>query len=338
MTPARALFLLLAASLSACSQPTQLPDPPRSRLLAASRATAEEPFEPLPESLDLDPARVAIGERLFAEPLLSGPGDRRCVDCHALSAGGVVPGETRSNHPLNATGPYNVPTVFNVAFNFKYNWQGKFDTLEEHLGGLMMKPEVMDAGSWPALTARLRPHYDRDFRAAGYPEGVTEASVRDAISTYQRSLITPGSRFDQYLRGEASLSEDEGHGYRLFRDVGCVTCHQGTNVGGNLFQRFGVLSDAFEGRELTERDYGRMLVTGREQDAHVFRVPSLRNVEITAPYFHDGSAATLDDAVRHMARVQLAVALTDDEVRLIVVFLRSLTGRYHGEPLAGDGP
>jgi len=328
-----ALLFLVSAPIFGCAEPTVALVSTQSRLPAAERATAREPFEPIPSSLELHPTRVALGERLFAEPLLSTDGDHTCVDCHSLAEGGIVPGEARSNHPMNDTGPYNVPTVFNVAFNFKYNWQGKFDTLEEHLGGLMMKPEVMDAGSWPALAARLQPSYGADFRAAGYPR-IDQDSVRDAISTFQRSLITPDSRFDLYLRGQGALSEDEERGYRLFRDVGCVTCHQGTNVGGNLFQRFGVMEDAFGGRDLVERDYGRMLVTGREEDAHVFRVPSLRNVEVTPPYFHDGSAATLEEAVGHMGRVQLAVELSDDEVLAIATFLRSLTGRYEGRPLS----
>lgn len=336
----RPLAALLSVSMLilGCAEPSPAITPAGSRLPMAERATADEPFEPIPASLDLDVRRVALGERLFADPQLSGDGDRTCVDCHSLSAGGIVPGEERSNHPLNETGPYNVPTVFNVAFNFKYNWQGKFDTLEEHLGGLMMKPEVMDAGTWPALEERLRPGYDADFRSAGYAEGVSEESIRDAISVFQRSLLTPDSPFDLYLRGEQALGEDAERGYRLFRDVGCVSCHQGTNVGGNLFQRFGVLDDAFGGRELVERDYGRMVVTGREEDAHVFRVPSLRNVEVTAPYFHDGSAATLEEAIRHMGRVQLAVDLTDEEVAELAAFLRSLTGRFRGESLSRGAP
>jgi cytochrome c peroxidase len=331
------LLLLLPLLLGACADsPVPLPAP-QSRLPDPERATASEPFEPIPASLGLRPERVALGGRLFAEPLISGGGDRACTDCHSLESGGIVPGEARSNHPLNETGPYNVPTVYNVAFNFKYNWQGKFDTLEEHLGGLMMKPEVMDAGSWDALATRLTPDYLEDFQRAGYAK-IDEESIRDAIAVFQRSLITPDAPFDLYLRGEAPLSEEAERGYEIFRAVGCVSCHQGTNVGGNLFQRFGVMENAFEGREIQERDYGRMLVTGLEEDAHVFRVPSLRNVAVTAPYFHDGSAATLDEAVQHMGRVQLGVDLTDEETRLIATFLRSLTGNYRGEPLGEPEP
>lgn len=327
-----------ALALASCAEARESPPPIASRLPPAEHATVEDPFEPLPRSLDLDEGRVELGRRLFEEPRLSGDGERACVDCHDLGAGGVVPGETRSNHPLNATGPYNVPTVFNVAFNFRYNWQGRFETLEEHLSGPMMNEAVMNAGSWDEVVARLSPAYGDEFRAAGYPDGVTAENVRDAISIYQRSLITPGSRFDRFLEGEIPLTPEEERGYELFKTIGCATCHQGVNVGGNMFQRFGVLDDAFGGRELQERDYGRMLVTGREEDAFVFRVPSLRNVAITAPYFHDGSAATLEEAVVHMGRVQLGYTLDDDEVAAIVAFLQTLTGTFEGASLAEVEP
>ncbi len=328
----------LAALALACTEAPRGAEVVTSRLPPAEHATVEDPFEPLPQSLDLDARKVELGRRLFEEPRLSGDGERACVDCHDLGAGGVVPGEARSNHPLNESGPYNVPTVFNVAFNFRYNWQGRFETLEEHLNGPMMNEAVMNAGSWPEVVARLSGEYGADFRRAGYDEGVTPTNVRDAISSYQRSLITPGSRFDRFLMGELPLEPEEERGYELFKSVGCATCHQGVNVGGNMFQRFGVIDDAFEGRELQERDYGRMLVTGREEDAFVFRVPSLRNVAITAPYFHDGSAATLEEAVVHMGRVQLGYTLDADEVDAIVAFLHTLTGTFDGVSLAEVSP
>ena len=195
-----------------------------------------------------------------------------------------------------------------------------------------MNEDVMDAGSWADVVERLRPTYQEAFAAAGY-DAVNEFSIRDAIVEYQRSLTTPGSRFDRFLLGELELTDAEAAGYELFKSVGCASCHQGINIGGNLFQRFGVMHDAFDGREPTEQDYGRMLVTGDPDDAFVFRVPSLRNIEITAPYFHNGSAQTLHDAVRHMGRVQLGYMLTPDEVDAIVAFLKSLTGTYRGVPL-----
>ncbi len=328
--------IALVAFTGCAATPSDSDGPSAARLPPPSLATAERPFEPLPQTMDLSQPVVELGRRLFEEPLVSGSGDRACVDCHALSEGGVVPGEERSNHPMTDSGPYNVPTVFNVAFNYRYNWQGRFSTLEDHLGGPMMSASVMDAGSWPALIERLRPSYEDDFRRAGYAAGLSEVSIRDALATYQRSLVTPDGRFDRFLRGELELTPAEARGFQSFRDLGCATCHQGINVGGNLVQPFGVMEDAFE-RPLLEPDYGRMLLTGDEADAHVFRVPSLRNVALTAPYFHDGSAQTLPDAVRKMARMQLGFRPTDDETDDIVAFLHTLTGTYQGRPLSLPG-
>jgi len=325
----RHVHLPLTLLLLACRAPDGPPGPITSRIPAGEHATIAAPFEPLPASIELDPLRVGLGKRLFGDVRLSGDGLRACVDCHALDQGGVAPGESRSNHPDRPTGPYNVPTVFNVAFNAYYNWDGEFDTLEEHLGGPMMSQAVMDAGSWSDLVARLRPAYDDAFRGAGYP-GVDEESVRDAMAIYQRSLITPDAPFDRHLRGEAPLEGLALAGYRRFREVGCSSCHQGINIGGNLLQRFGVFDDPYDGRPLTDEDYGRVGLTGDPDDAFVFRVPSLRNVAETAPYFHDGSAKTLEEAVETMARVQLGFTLDEQEVAEIVAFLRTLTGRPPG--------
>jgi cytochrome c peroxidase len=201
----------------------------------------------------------------------------------------------------------------------------------------MMSAADMGAGTWQSVLDRIRPSYEEAFIGAGY-DAVSERGVRAALSAYQRSLITPNSRFDRFLRREVELEQDEQAGFELFKSIGCATCHQGTNVGGNLFQRFGVMQDAFGGRTLAPSDFGRMLVTGKKDDAHVFRVPSLRNVALTAPYFHDGSAATLSDAIRHMGRVQLDYILTEEEVRHIVAFLHTLTGELDGTPLERNDP
>lgn len=319
----------LLVVLLACSPGTPPPGVVASRVPPSAFATVDAPFEPLPDGLALDPQRVELGRRLFIDPRLSGDGDRTCVACHALDQGGVAPGETRSNHPERKSGPYNVPTVFNVAFNAYYNWDGEFDTLEAHVGGPMMSQAVMDAGSWEDLVGRLRPVYEEDFRRAGYT-GVDEGSIRDALAVYQRSLVTPDAPFDLYLKGEGELSPLEARGYQRFREVGCSSCHQGINLGGNLLQRFGVFESPYDGRPLTDEDYGRVGLTGNPEDEFVFRVPSLRNVALTAPYFHDGSAATLEEAVETMARVQLGFRLEPHEVDEIVAFLSTLTGRTPG--------
>jgi cytochrome c peroxidase len=229
----------------------------------------------------------------------------------------------------------NVPTVFNVAFDYRFAWNGRFATLEEQLDFAMTSKAAM-AGSWQtALKAVLADPSYVSAIATSYPERFDEASLRDALVEYTRSLITPNARFDRHLRGESTLVELELRGYQRFREYGCITCHQGINVGGNLYQRLGVMRDYFaeRGGELTPADLGRFAVTGDERDRFVFRVPSLRNVALTAPYFHDGSTTTLEDAVHKMARYQLGRQLTSQEALEIAAFLRTLTGELAGRPL-----
>jgi cytochrome c peroxidase len=252
-----------------------------------------------------------------------------CATCHQISRGGAD-GQARS---LSADGTplaRNTPSIFNVVFNFTYHWDGALPTLEAQAERVLLNPLVMRT-TWPELLTKLRsdPSYVASFEAI-YPDGVTPSSVLDAIAAYERSLITPNSRFDRFLRGEPEvLSPDEQRGYQLFKSYGCVACHNGLNVGGNLFQKFGIFPDVFD---LTnpgaEADPGRFGVTGVARDLGVFRVPSLRNVALTAPYFHDGRAATLQDAVNTMARVQLGRRLGHDEVDAIVQFLHTLTGDH----------
>jgi cytochrome c peroxidase len=190
--------------------------------------------------------------------------------------------------------------------------------------------------NWSELLGKLRA--DSEYRAAfdkAYGGPFSSAQVLDALTSYERSLVTPNARFDRYLRGERdAITPEEERGYHLFKAFGCVACHQGKNVGGNLFERFGI----FEASSLSNdpnrsADLGRFAITGEERDRFVFRVPSLRNVALTAPYFHDGRAATLEAAVTLMARKQLGRTLEDPEVDLLVGFLKTLTGEYLGRPL-----
>jgi cytochrome c peroxidase len=181
----------------------------------------------------------------------------------------------------------NTPTIFNVGLNSTYNWDGSADTLEKQAEITLSNPTLMNM-TWPELLARLRS--DSTYVAAfteAYSEGLTQDAVLDAIASFERSVLTPNSRFDRYLRGERdALTERELAGYRLFKSYGCVSCHQGVNIGGNLFQKFGVFLNMSESARTD--DPGRIAVTGVARDREVFRVPSLRNVAVTAPYFHDG--------------------------------------------------
>lgn len=296
---------------------------------------SDAPITPLPLAAALDAAKVRLGERLFNDVRLSGGNVVACASCHRLNEGG----DDNRAHTAGADGEpldFNAPTVFNAAQSFRLNWRGNYRSLEGQAEAVLLDQRVMNT-TWPELLAKLRadPGYAEAF-AAIYGGGPEPAHVLDALATFQRSLLTPNARFDRYLRGErAALGADEERGYELFKTYGCIACHQGINVGGNLFQKFGIFEDPFaQGATVTEADLGRFAITGKEADRHVFRVPSLRNVGVTAPYFHDGRAPTLEEAVEAMARSQLGRALTDEEVDLIVAFLRTLTGEYQGRSLA----
>lgn len=296
--------------------------------------SSDEPIIPIPLTVDLDPAKVRLGEKLFHDVRLSHDNVMACAKCHHLAEGGAdaLPHSLgRDGQPLD----FNTPTVFNAALSFRFHWRGEFRTLEEQTEAVLRNPRHMNA-NWEELLAKL--HADPNYReafAASYSDDLQPAQVLDAIVSFERSLLTPNARFDHYLHGQQDvLTEDEKHGYQLFKSYGCVACHQGVNVGGNLFQKFGIFQYPFSQRAATAADLGRFTLTGNERDRFVFRVPSLRNVAVTAPYFHDGGASTLEQAVGTMAREQLDRVLTEEEISLIVKFLHTLTGKYQGQPLA----
>jgi len=276
---------------------------------------------------DPHPERSALGLSLFHDPRLSRDSSVSCASCHALDRGGAD-GRPRSIGVGGAVGRLNAPSVFNAALNVAQFWDGRAATLAEQIEGPLHNPAEM-AMDWPTLIARLSgiDEYRERF-AALYPDGLTPASVTDAIVRYQLTLVTPNAPFDRYLAGdEDAIDQDAREGYERFKSYGCASCHQGANIGGNMFQRFGIMDDYFADWGLIDEvDLGRFNVTGRDEDRHVFKVPSLRNVALTAPYFHDGSVATLEEAVAIMARYQLGRSLSDEDVRLIVAFLNTLTG------------
>jgi cytochrome c peroxidase len=297
-------------------------------------ATPEDPIEPIPLDLHFDPAKVALGRALFADPILSPAGDVACTTCHDFSKGGAD-GRPRSDLGGHPPAMVNTPTIFNAALNYRYHWSGRFDDLERQLDIPITSPRVL-ATTFDAIVEKLQRTSDYPARfAAIYPEGITEQTFRDAMAEYERSLVTPNSRFDRYLRGDkAALSDDERAGYALFKSHGCISCHQGVNVGGNLFQKFGAMRDYFQDRgHVQEADYGRYNVTKREEDRYKFRVASLRNVALTAPYFHDGTAKTLEEAVQIMSKYQLGRKLSPEQTRLLVAFLKTLTGELDGKAL-----
>lgn len=297
-------------------------------------AKGREPIRPIPLTLPLDSEKVALGHRLFGEPMLSHDNTVSCASCHNLKSGGV----DHRVHSVGvnlAEGVINAPTVFNTGLHFKQFWDGRADTLEDQVDGPTQADNEMGS-TWPEILAKLEhsSNYAVAFQKI-YPDGLQRKNVKNALAEFERSLITPNSPFDRYLRGDATaITAEEKEGYTKFKSYGCITCHQGVDVGGNMFQPLGVLGDYFGDRgNVTKADLGRFNVTGNEEDKYTFKVPSLRNIALTAPYFHDGSAKTLEQAVTIMAKYQLGRELPPKDLAEIVLFLKTLTGEYEGKPL-----
>lgn len=291
------------------------PAPPATPIFSAEA----EPITPIPQPPVADALRLALGERLFGDRRLSHDGTLACSSCHDLQTNGADDGHrvtARDGSKL----PFTVLTVFNAALSFRLNWEGNFRTLEAQAQSSLENPANMATsvdevvGKLQADTAMVR----RFHEAYGRTPDAT--SMLDAIAIYERSLLTPGSRFDRWLEGDkTALTAEEQNGYRLFKSFGCISCHQGVGVGGNLFQRHGIFHPL------------------ASPQPEILRVPSLRNVAAMAPYFHDGSAPTLNDAVRQMALAQLDRLLSDDQITAIVAFLNTLTGTFRGAPVVA-GP
>ncbi|MDD3482484.1 cytochrome-c peroxidase [Azovibrio restrictus] len=296
------------------------------QLFRAPPVRLDEPLLPIQVPRDLNAQKVVLGRTLFHDPRLSRDNSISCASCHDLSRGGIDH-RSRSLGVGGREGNINAPTVFNAALNFRQFWDGRSPNLVDQVAGPIHNPVEM-ASSWAEVLPKLRADAQLEAQfVALYKAPPSAAAVQDAIAEFERSLVTP-SPMDRWLLGDPSaLNARELAGYRLFKRHGCVACHQGANVGGNLFQRFGVMQDYFADKQkISPADLGRFNVTGREEDRHVFKVPSLRNVALTAPYFHDASAATLDEAVAQMGRYQLGVELPPEDVKAIVQFLHTLTG------------
>lgn len=284
--------------------------------------------QPVPKPVALDAAKVALGKSLFLDVRLSADDTVSCASCHDLKGGGVD-NQQHSVGVNGGVGGINAPTVFNSGFNFVQFWDGRAPTLEAQIEGPVNHPLEM-ASNWAQVMGKLR--QDGAYRARFaelYADGITPSNIKQAIATFERSLAITDAPFDLYLQGnQTALSAEARHGWLLFQSYGCVSCHQGSNLGGNFYERLGLMADYFGDRgHPTEADNGRYNVTHDEADRHYFRVPSLRNVAFTYPYFHDGSAATLHDAVRTMAKYQLGRPMPDADVESIVAFLISLTGK-----------
>ncbi|QQR91957.1 MAG: cytochrome-c peroxidase [Myxococcales bacterium] len=279
--------------------------------------------------------KVLLGRSLYHDKRLSGDETIACVSCHSFDHGGSEALKT-STGIRKQKGPINAPTVLNSSLNFRQFWDGRAADLKEQALGPVTNPLEMGAKWEDVLPKLAKDKAYKDAFAKLYDGKVNKENVVDAIAEYESSLITP-SRFDKFLRGDKdAISQAEKDGYVKFKETGCISCHIGPGVGGTMYQKMGLVKDYFKARggELSEADMGRYNVTKNEADKHFFKVPLLRNIELTPPYFHDGSVATLEEAVTIMARHQLGKELSEKDVASIVTFLKTLTGELpaHTKP------
>jgi cytochrome c peroxidase len=295
---------------------------------------AQARFKPIPTTPlvlagnPATPARVELGAMLYFDPRLSASHAISCSSCHNLGLGGVDAQETSIGHGWQRGGR-NAPTVFNAVFNTAQFWDGRARDLEEQAGGPLVNPiEMASAPNHVVEQLAGIPGYTPAFKNA-FPDDaqpITQANVEKAIAVFEASLITPHAPFDKFLKGDATaLSDGQKQGLRLFISKGCGTCHNGMNLGGGMYAPFGVVENP--GAELLPpNDKGRFTVTRSVSDEYVFKVPTLRNIALTAPYFHTGRSWDLRQAVAVMGATQLGAQLSREEAEQVAVFLESLTG------------
>lgn len=294
-------------------------------LLTASTAitAAEEPIQPIRPVQEINLAQVELGKKLYFDPRLSKSGFISCNSCHNLSMGGTDNLQTSIGDRWQQ-GPINAPTVLNSSLNVAQFWDGRAKDLQAQAGGPIANPGEMGFSHTLAVDVlQSIPAYVQEFKLVFDTDKITIEEVTQAIAEFEKTLKTPGSRFDQWLMGDKhAINGEELAGYELFKASGCVACHNGEAVGGNSFQKMGVV----EPYKTDNPAKGLSAVTGKDADRFKFKVPTLRNVEMTYPYFHDGEAQTLTQAVNTMGRIQLGKTFSDDESAKIVAFLKTLTG------------
>ena len=303
----------------------------------ADKQWANEAIRPVQDSVSVDMRKVILGNLLFHDVRLSSDNTVSCSSCHGLNTGGVD-NKAFSEGVGGQHGGVNAPTVFNALYNFVQFWDGRAATLADQAAGPPLNPVEMACKSFDEICDKLKADaaFSKAFTEV-YPDGINEANITNAIQEFEKTLLTPNSRFDKYLKGDmAALTTEELAGYDLFKKYNCATCHVGENMGGQSYELMGIKQDYFadRGTELTVEDNGRFKETKNERDRHRFKVPGLRNVALTAPYFHDATQATLEDAVRAMGKYEVGVDLSQQEVKQIVAFLQTLTGEYQGKLLA----
>ena len=280
---------------------------------------ASEPITPLPQAVEVDAKKAALGRELFFDPILSANNTISCATCHDLQNGGDDALSFSSGIDAKH-GTMNAPTVYNAVFNIAQFWDGRAKTLQQQAEGPIENPVEMGSHFTTLVRKLQKTPYQQKFLHI-YKDGITKTNITDAIAEYEKTLITPNAPFDRYLQGEKdAISKDAKEGYGLFKTKGCIACHQGINIGGNMYNKFGIFQDA------NSTQLGRYNVTKNPRDKYYFKVPTLRNITKTAPYFHDGRTYNLKSAVLLMAKYQLGRKITDKEVEKILAFLHSLEG------------
>ena len=291
--------------------------------LGMTAAQAAEPIEIIKPVKITEPEKVELGKMLYFEPRLSKSGFISCNSCHNLSMGGVDALPTSIGHAWQE-GPINSPTVLNADYMLAQFWDGRAKDLKEQAAGPIANPKEMGfTHELASETVASMPAYRARFNQVYGSEEVNIDRITDAIAAFEKTLVTPNSAFDKYLEGDKkAISAEAKAGYQLFKDKGCVACHNGPAVGGTMYMKMGLIKP-FHTDNPAE---GRKGVTGKEADKMVFKVPTLRNIELTYPYFHDGSVWNLEEAVNTMSDIQLGQKLTEKETQEMVAFLKSLTG------------
>jgi len=290
---------------------------------AAAQTVRDEPIKPIQPYVSKHPEKVELGKALYFEPRLSMSGIISCNTCHNLSRGGTDNLVTSIGHGW-AAGPVNAPTVLNSSLAIAQFWDGRASDLKEQAGGPIQADVEMAMPHALALDVlNSIPGYQDAFEKVFGSRDITIEMVTAAIAEFEETLVTPNSRFDQWLKGDdKALTATELEGYKIFKDSGCTACHNGEAAGGTSFQRMGIVRPY----KSTSPVEGRYSITGNDADRFNFKVPTLRNVEYTYPYFHDGQAKTLEEAVDIMGQIQLGRHYTQDEIAKVVAFLKTLTG------------
>ena len=294
---------------------------------------ANEAIRPIPDKVDYDPAKAALGKVLYSDTRLSGDGTISCASCHGIETAGVD-NERYSEGIGGQLGGVNAPTTFNACFNFVQFWDGRAADLADQAAGPPLNPVEMGSKDFDEIAARIAE--DKPFTesfTAVYPEGLNQRTITDAIAEYEKTLLTPNSPFDRYLKGDASaMTPEQIEGYEIFKEYNCATCHAGVNMGGLSYELMGQRANYFVDRELTlksgltDGDNGRWAQTGVERDRYRFKTPSLRNVALTWPYYHDGSVETLEEAISKMSTFQVGRKMSGDKVAKVKTFLDAQTG------------